>query len=513
LRDTIFIPDPEDKKRIISYLARLEIPMTWDECLRSKPKFIKKHCKHIVPPPKQLYGLVSNLFSTYGPLKDAQTGMPLFNSNAVQTAKNSLELVRKGYISDPPGVPLYYCNGMTKEGLPSYICCRGTNFTEGAVHRPIRKSMPFSGVSPRHTVNRLQDFKFKHNLQTGTRNMTGQRYEGHFDLWLINERQMLLNYSTIRQLIPEVVPLGGWVNGNLYLQTTEIFGILPVPPPVQTAIGMLVYTPDLPPVKHGYLAKKQNTRFAVLAVHTQAEKSLFHRFMTSDTTFKREGGPDFKVAVLKWNSEANGESIFYKVCVLPECDILFHLNLCKSQLPEQLKSYYSTWAVSLNAKHTRSATFLARKSIDVLIYHPNRSAKAPAVPQFNTAERPHPTAGFANTTHLENALDGLRLSQMRFGSTVQAPQSRSASNQPSGSQSQTGTVRTGSSEPELRQRAVRKCQKCGQSTAEGCMGSSGAKRCRNPCEDCGDIGCTGKNSRKKQKYCPNAGRLQANIMG
>jgi hypothetical protein len=69
----------------------------------------------------------------------------------------------------------------------NYICCHGTNYTEGAVHRPIWKSMPFSRVSPRYIVNHLQDFKFKHNLQTGTLNMTGQRYKSHFDLWLINE--------------------------------------------------------------------------------------------------------------------------------------------------------------------------------------------------------------------------------------------------------------------------------------------------------------------------------------
>jgi hypothetical protein len=56
---------------------------------------------------------------------------------------------------------------------------------------------------------------------------------------------MLLNDSTIKQLIPEIVSLGGWVNGSLYLQTIEIFGILPVPPPVQTAIGMLVYILEL----------------------------------------------------------------------------------------------------------------------------------------------------------------------------------------------------------------------------------------------------------------------------
>jgi len=164
LRDAIFLPDLEDKKRIISYLACRNPPLTWDECLRSNPKFIKKHCKHVVPPPEQLYNLVSTVFKIYGPLKDAQSGLPLFSSNTWKTIKNILYTIKRGEISDPPGIAFYYCLGTSSNGLPHYRCWRGTNFTEGAVHRPIRKSMPFSGVSPRHTVNRLKDFVYRHNM-------------------------------------------------------------------------------------------------------------------------------------------------------------------------------------------------------------------------------------------------------------------------------------------------------------------------------------------------------------
>ena len=54
--------------------------------------------------------------------------------------------------TDPPNIPLHYCIGIIKKsGLPVYRCWRGTNFTEGGVHRPIRRSLPISGVSPEHT--------------------------------------------------------------------------------------------------------------------------------------------------------------------------------------------------------------------------------------------------------------------------------------------------------------------------------------------------------------------------
>ena len=108
---------------------------------------------------------MSALFRDYGPLKDAQTSIPLFNAQAWKTVKNILELVKKGYISDPPGVSLYYVIGVcSKTNLPIYCCWRGTNFTEGGVHRPIRHSLPRGGVSPRHTLTWLLDFIFHHNM-------------------------------------------------------------------------------------------------------------------------------------------------------------------------------------------------------------------------------------------------------------------------------------------------------------------------------------------------------------
>ena len=120
LQDAIFLPDAEDKKRIVSFLACQNPPMTWNECLQSNPQFIKRHCKHVVPPPEQLYGLVSKVFEIYGPLKDAQTGISLFSSSTWKTVKNILQIIKLGQISDPPGIPLYYCIGTSKNGLPVY---------------------------------------------------------------------------------------------------------------------------------------------------------------------------------------------------------------------------------------------------------------------------------------------------------------------------------------------------------------------------------------------------------
>ena len=59
--------------------------------------------------------MLAAVFKTYGPLEDAATGQPLFNKNAWKSAKNLLKNVQMGYLSDPPGIPLYYSVGIDKK--------------------------------------------------------------------------------------------------------------------------------------------------------------------------------------------------------------------------------------------------------------------------------------------------------------------------------------------------------------------------------------------------------------
>lgn len=166
LRDAIFIPDLEDKRRIESWGATLSPPMTFEDFKKSCPKTLWKHCRRIIPPPEILYPLVYQVFHAYGPLRDAQTGRTLFDSNNWKTAKNILELIRLGQLSDPPGISLYTQIGSSEKfgSLPVYCCSRGTNQTEGGVHTQLRIRLPTSGASIRHVNSALMDFVLRHNL-------------------------------------------------------------------------------------------------------------------------------------------------------------------------------------------------------------------------------------------------------------------------------------------------------------------------------------------------------------
>lgn len=163
LRDALFVPDKDDRERVSAYLS--STGSSWEEKLRLDPKWLWKRCKRVIPPPNIIFPLVADVYKTYGPLRDAKTGAPLFNENAWKASRNVLDLIHHGFLSDPPGIALYYAYGTDQQGLTLYRCVRGTNTTEGAVHRPIRHLMPRSGSGPRHTRMAILDFACKRNLR------------------------------------------------------------------------------------------------------------------------------------------------------------------------------------------------------------------------------------------------------------------------------------------------------------------------------------------------------------
>jgi len=155
LRDAMLIPDATDKKCISDYL--ISIGSSWAEMLQFNAKWLWKRCKRIIPPPEQLYPLVKEVYTTFGPLLDAKTRKPLFNSRAWKDAGNVLKAIRAGLLSDPPGIPLYFQMGVDKKhgNLPIYRCTRETNSAEGGVHHSGRRQLPISGVSACHASSRL----------------------------------------------------------------------------------------------------------------------------------------------------------------------------------------------------------------------------------------------------------------------------------------------------------------------------------------------------------------------
>jgi hypothetical protein len=313
LRDAILIPNAEDKQRIENVLALQGT--SWNDRLRSNPRWLWRRCRRSVPPPKELYEAVSEVFYAYGPLKDSKTKLPLFNPQAWKDARNILKAIHLGLLSDPPGVQLYFQIGVdTKNGnLPLLRGGRGTNNPEGGVHHSMRARMPKSGVSVRHASARVKDYVFIHNLVVGTLNRTGTPYCGHYNVEVLDRLQLLLEET--RHLVPKSPILKGWINSNLYLPAGETIGILPLPEKTRFEAGILDHNEIIDAkFTHSYLAKQQGTKYAVITVHSVAEKFHFAELMRTLPAFVNTTSPNWKQGSKDWNGAADGKTIFYKVC-------------------------------------------------------------------------------------------------------------------------------------------------------------------------------------------------------
>ncbi|KAJ3818485.1 hypothetical protein F5880DRAFT_1491296 [Lentinula raphanica] len=327
LRDAIFIPHPEDKRRTSDWLCSKGL--TWDFMLQFKARWLWLHVCRTIPPPEVLYPVVHEVFMKYGPLRDAKTGLPLFSSSTWKTVKNILDLIRNGYLSDPPGVSLYYCIGLDYRAgaLRIWCCIRGTNMTEGGTHTHLRPRMPTRGTSIRHMSACLLDFVLHHNLHVGTFNSTGQKFYGHDNIWLSNQIQEL--ESTISIHFPQHAPASlPWVNGNLYKATDEVLGVLTLPAPVLENTGMQPFVSSLDrKQKQAFLAQLQGTRKAVLPIHTVQERKLFSSLMATCKEFYLSSSELSSDAVRIWNRRVESmPNAFYKASFHSYSTYLLPLN-------------------------------------------------------------------------------------------------------------------------------------------------------------------------------------------
>ncbi|KAJ6456287.1 hypothetical protein C8R47DRAFT_1029405 [Mycena vitilis] len=483
LRDAMLIPHPADKALIEVYLKSQNV--TWDNMRQYHPKWLWRHCRRTIPPAEQLYPVVHQVFTTYGALKDAKTGLPLFNTAAWKIAKNILELIKNGYVSDPPGVQLYFCLGFDQKagGLPIYRCQRGTNDVEGAVHTHLLSNLPSHGASVRHMVACLLDFVLCHNLRVGHFNSTGHKYLGHDSIWLLNEIQEL--EIVLGESYDRLPAQLAWINGNLYKKTEQSAGILQIPKSVRELAKIQPFNRETDSKqKQAYLAKMQGTRKPVLPVHTIAEKQLFAELMRTSPTFHKCSTSISLAAVEIWNQKAESTTdIYYK-------------------LEEQLTAYLNgSYKDSANIRQSCAQARDQTKALRVSLQDPQRTKKimnvtsGPLVQlQVNTGfeESAGATSSTASPSQIVQFAETRNVPLAAAKATIDISRKRAASGEPAG-------------RPPSKQPKTRTCVRCG--TTEGCNGRQYWYKCTNACRDCnkhGVLQCAGRSSKR-----PNVRRCVA----
>ncbi|KAF7292549.1 3'-5' exonuclease domain-containing protein [Mycena kentingensis (nom. inval.)] len=502
-RDACLIPHPADKARIEAYLKTKGL--TWEIMLRLKPKWLWRRCRRTIPPAELLHKQAHEVLMLFGALKDAKTGLPLFNSAAWKMAKNILELFANGHVSDIPGVQLYTCIGFDEhaDGLPLYGCARGTNFVEGGVHTHLLRNLPLRGASVRHMVACLHDFVLRHNLHVGHFNSTGKKYLGHDSIWLLNEIQEL--EITLSEYYAQPPLSLAWVNGNLYEQTERSIGIIKIPTVVCEPVKIQPFSSSLDgKQKQAYLARMQDTRKAVLPVHTTAEKRLFRKLMQEEPAFRDCKTTISLKATEHWNRLAETTAdVYYKL---------------EEQLTSYLNGAYKDFA---NCRQSYENARKVLAPLDKALRDPHRSdhiVNAPLGPLV-----PHRVeSGFA-TGEADTEID------LEFEAELAAPMpslSRTnafASANNTSSTAATATITTSlkrtaaaaaiSAPSAAKRKKSRVCSRCNDSV---CDGKQYWFRCTGGCRDCGTRGpanCIGRSSKKpNEARCSVGHPLSASSM-
>jgi hypothetical protein len=159
----IFVYDKDDKAAVEKFLQSHS--MTWDHALQVKKTAVHRRVRRYVPPPDVLCPTLQKLFDCWKDVPcslDPEKG-PLFNQKARKQAENILHTARQGFLSDPPGIPLYYKIGVDRNGLNYYRTVRGTNSIEGGIHMPLRRTFGSLNASPELTDALLCNYRDRRN--------------------------------------------------------------------------------------------------------------------------------------------------------------------------------------------------------------------------------------------------------------------------------------------------------------------------------------------------------------
>jgi hypothetical protein len=149
--ETIFVRDQDDEAKVREVLEKKGI--SWDYAIRSKKAALNCRIRRYIPPPEKLAADLETLFNSFKDVRDSvERGKGkehhFFSQEARKTAETVLETV---WVSEPPGIPLYYVRGKDRDELTLYRTVRGTNSVEGGVHMLIRRIFGSLRASPELT--------------------------------------------------------------------------------------------------------------------------------------------------------------------------------------------------------------------------------------------------------------------------------------------------------------------------------------------------------------------------
>lgn len=308
-RDALLAWNPTKLKEVMDALK--EDGFT-DEEIQKKlyydAQFFKDCVERIVLPPKQLYWRLRAVFMIFGDLEDPKTKKPLFNERAWKEANNILQEVLEGLVSDPPDVSFYVTrlNSDGSEMVNKYgFTMLESNRTE-SYHKGLITTFGDWVVGVEMSDCLIRERRHRHNHNVSVQRRPGFPDLGHYDTWLIDELQLLVESNF------GVLLYSSWSNSSDFKQTPESLGTVALHykdlSDAVNEIDINMKKVKLTPEQQ-FLANHFGTKLPFLPFTTVAEKKKYIDMMIA-TEVK-----DDNEHAIEWCKFVNGVDIFPKLPV------------------------------------------------------------------------------------------------------------------------------------------------------------------------------------------------------
>ena len=136
ISDAIFEVVPESRLAVKDHLKSLGV--TDAEILRVRRKYWRSHYQYVVLSPEELQRDVTDVYEFFVDIVDPSTGRNFFNPDHAKRFRTGMSYIRKGYLSDIPGLPMYIQIGKYTSGLAGFICVRSSSGL-GGYHLHLRQ--------------------------------------------------------------------------------------------------------------------------------------------------------------------------------------------------------------------------------------------------------------------------------------------------------------------------------------------------------------------------------------
>ncbi|KAJ6557626.1 hypothetical protein B0H19DRAFT_1376305 [Mycena capillaripes] len=330
--EAIFIRDKSDVLAVQATLKKHGID--WEYAKRAQAPALNRRIRRFIPDRKTLLRRLDLLFDAYADIQCStkKTRGSFFSDEAKEMAKHLRETVRKGYLSDPSGISLYYLMGKDREGLKIYRTVRGTNSVEGGVHMAIRRIFGSLQAFPELAECLILNWILRRNKRVGFHNRTGQKYRGHYDIWIGDEIVELAVATGSKPSFPRprilstriatfetigILPISTSLAEDLKITTLPRPRISSVPHHRDLPVHTLTRLSTKPTNLYRYLQLRQRVLYAVLPVHTHMEYSTFKAHI-NDPHFRKGSRTyppheqwkniDFHKFAQFWNVLVHGQS-------------------------------------------------------------------------------------------------------------------------------------------------------------------------------------------------------------